>query len=181
MKINEFPFPDKELAREELLRDFSINKIPPEDIDLIIEIAWNQGVKASEFIKNNYVGHYDFKSIMDNFDLKIIDKNIDHIIGDTRFFSEYYTKKGKILMYTKSIENWSEFNGLSFEVGYNLILCHEFFHYLEYTKFGLTSNLYQRPLIKLGRMSIGKTGVRAMSEIGAHSFVYNLFRKEEGL
>lgn len=179
MREKSFPFPSKELAKEELLRDFSINKIPAEDVDLIIDLAWEKGIEASNYVKNKYPNYNDFKKIVKNFNLKIIDKDKDHVVGKTRFFSEYYTRKNEIVMYLKSIEMWSENNNLSFEKGYNLILCHEFFHFLEYTKFGLTSKLYQRPVIKIGDFTLGKTGVKAMSEIGAHSFVFNLFKRKD--
>lgn len=181
MKNSNFPFPGKELAKEELLRDFSINKIPESDLDLIVDIAWDKGIEASKFIKNNHSDYKDFKNIVGKFDLKVVDKDKDFVVGNTRFFSEYYTKKNEIVMYLKSIKMWSKSNDLSFEQGYNLILCHEFFHFLEYTKFGLTSKLYKRPWFKIGEYSFGKTGVKAMSEIGAHSFVYNLFVKEKNL
>lgn len=177
MKNINFPFPGKDLAKEELLRDYSIKKIPEEDVDLIVDIAWEKGIEVSEYIKSKYSNYKDFKNIVHEYDLKVIDKDKDFVVGNTRFFSEYYTKKNEIVMYLESIKMWSKTNNLSFDQGYNLILCHEFFHYLEYTTFGLTSKLYQRPLFKIGNFSVGKTGVKAMSEIGAHSFVYNLFVK----
>lgn len=177
MKNTNFPFPGKELAKAELLRDYSIKKIPEEDVDLIVNIAWEKGIEVSEYIKSKYSNYQDFNKIVNEFDLKVVDKDKDFVVGNTRFFSEYYTKKNEIVMYLKSIEMWSKTNGLSFDQGYNLILCHEFFHFLEYTKFGLTSKLYQRPLFKIGNYAFGKIGVKAMSEIGAHSFVYNLFVK----
>jgi hypothetical protein len=65
----------------------------------------------------------------------------------------------------------------------NLILSHEFFHFLECTGLGLTSRMYQVPMIVIGPLKIGRTGIRALSEIGAHGFArtyYDLLREKDG-
>lgn len=178
MSQKAFPFPSKKLAKEELLRDYSIDKIPSEDVDLIIDTAWNRGIEASKIISLNYPDYTNFKEVIEDYNLEIVDKDVDHLVGNVRFFSEYYTKKGKIIMYMKSIKKWAESNDLTIAQAYNLILAHEFFHFLEYTELGFTSKLYQRPIIKIGSLNFGKTGVKAMSEIAAHAFVHELFEKE---
>lgn len=179
MKIKKFPFPSKEAAREELMRDVSISRVPKEDIDLILNVAWERGAETAKKIKKTNEDYLRFDNIISKYNLKIIDKDIDYTVGKTRYFSEYYTKKKVIIMYLKSIEKWAIYNELSNDEAYNLILAHEFFHFLEYTRIGLTSRLYTRPLVQFGKFKVGKTGVKAMSEIGAHAFVYELFSKEE--
>ncbi len=54
----------------------------------------------------------------------------------------------------------------------NLILSHEYYHFLEWNKLGLTSRDYQVPMVSIGPLHLGKTGIRALSEIGAHGFAH---------
>ncbi len=54
----------------------------------------------------------------------------------------------------------------------NLILSHEYYHFLEWNKLGLTSRDYQVPMISIGPLRLGRTGIRALSEIGAHGFAH---------
>lgn len=39
---------------------------------------------------------------------------------------------------------------MTLETAQNVILSHEYFHFLEWTKLGLTSREYQVPMLKLG-------------------------------
>ena len=64
----------------------------------------------------------------------------------------------------------------------NLILSHEYFHFLEVTELGLTSRDYTVPMVQIGPVRLGKTGLRALSEIGAHAFArtyHDLLRQKE--
>ena len=65
---------------------------------------------------------------------------------------------------------WCENNGFSYDEGLNIILCHEYFHYLEQNKIGMVSRRYQVPILKIGAWELGKTGIPALSEIGANAF-----------
>lgn len=176
-KNKAFPFPDRSLALEELKRDPVYNKIPVSKVDELVDLAWQIGVSASKDISENFDTPYDFREITQINNLEVIDVDVDRVIGNQRFFSEYITKQSKIFMYQKSIEKWGEINDLSYEAAYNLILAHEYFHFLEYTKYGYTSKRFLVPMIQIGKVSIGKTGIRALSEIGAHAFVNELFLK----
>ena len=42
----------------------------------------------------------------------------------------------------------------------------------KWNKLGLTSRDYQVPMISIGPLRLGKTGIRALSEIGAHGFAH---------
>ena len=69
------------------------------------------------------------------------------------------------------------------KVKQNLILSHEFYHYLEATELGYTSRRYLVPMIILGKLRLGKTGVPALSEIAANAFAnycYNHFLSLHG-
>lgn len=174
---NAFPFPGYELALNELRRDYVYSKIDHTKEQEIVDMAWQIGATAAIKLKNEYDRPYDFREIAKSVNLEIIDEDIDRIIGNHRFFSEYITKQSKIFMYLKSINLWAQSNSLSQEQAYNLVLAHEFFHFLEYKKLGYTSKKVLVPIIKIGKFTFGKTGVRALSEIAAHAFVYEIFAK----
>lgn len=176
---NPFPFPNKELAMDELLRDPVYPKLKNMDLEDLRDFAWDIGVKQAEQVKFKFnKNQLDFREIFQKQRIEIIDENIDRVIGNHRYFSEYITKQSKIYMYLKSIEQWASVNGLDFETAYNLILAHEYFHFLEYSEIGFVSTMKQIPILKIGKLMIGKTGIKALSEIGAHAFVNSIFKKE---
>lgn len=55
------------------------------------------------------------------------------------------------------------------------LLMHEFFHYCEYRQGESSSRTHLVPMITIGRIHIGKTGVASLSEIAANSFVRYLW------
>ena len=67
---------------------------------------------------------------------------------------------------------WAQQNKMTRMEAENLILSHEYYHFLEWNKLGLTSRDYQVPMISIGPLRLGKTGIRALSEIGAHGFAH---------
>lgn len=172
-----FPFPGKELADKELSYDPCYSKIPEEDRKRITENAWNKGAKAAEeaYTENN--GSTDFFDICRRHGLKINEKNIDYIAGNQRYFSDYVSGKSEVNLYLKSVQMWADENKLSLHDAENMILSHEYFHFLEVTKIGMTSREYQVPMVIIGSVKIGKTGIRALSEIGAHAFARTYWEK----
>jgi hypothetical protein len=107
--------------------------------------------------------------------LTVIYTDKDNVSGRVRYFSEYYSGRKTIYMYSGSIEKWARSNKLKIEDARELILAHEFFHHLECTRLGLTSKQYTVPHFQIGKLKIGKAGIRALSEIGAHGFSYTFF------
>ena len=97
------------------------------------------------------------------------------MLGDRRYFCEYFSEKKLIKIYRKSMELWCGENGYDYEDGCNLILCHEYFHHLEWHEIGMTSRRHQVPMIKIGRFHLGKTGIPAQSEIAANAFAQECF------
>jgi hypothetical protein len=91
-------------------------------------------------------------------------------MGNMRYFSDYLSGRRQIRLYSRSIALWAEQNQLDEPSARNLILSHEYYHFLECTSLGLTSRLYQVPMFVIGPLKIGRTGIRALSEIGAHAF-----------
>ena len=165
----EFPFPDHIGSRQELIRDIHYHKIPQEDISHIADRAWDTGAAAASDILDKYPGKSIWEVIKQE-GLKVIKVDKDNVIGGMRCFSEYYSGRKTITLYLKSVKMWAAENRVSLKYGEELILAHEFFHHLECSVLGLTSSQYKVPRLTIGRWKIGKSGIRALSEIGAHGF-----------
>lgn len=175
MQDFKLPFPDRTLADQELTYDPCYARIPEADRPLLVEQAWRRGADAARMIYERFGGETDFFKITaaSGLTCKQIDK--DYIAGNQRYFSDYISGQSLINLYLGSIHLWAEQNGLTLEAAQNLILSHEFFHFLECTELGLTSRIYQVPMIKIGPLKIGRTGLRALSEIGAHAFAHTYY------
>lgn len=164
-----FPFPDKDHCYKELERDLLYHKIPEQDKDQVVNLAWQAGVDSANELLKKYP-EAKIKEIAEKENLKLTYMHKDNVVGKVRYFSEYYSAKKEIIMYVISIEKWAENNKFPYEEALELILSHEIYHHLECTELGLTSLKYTVPRMKIGTFKIGKAGIRAMSEIGAHAF-----------
>ena len=166
------PFPGFDLAEKELSYDYCYGKILPEDRGRIVKMAWERGDAAAKDTFIKFKGEGDFFLIVEQSGLscELVDK--DYIVGNLRFFSDYLSGRKRICLYTRSIALWAEENKLDEETARNLILSHEYFHFLECNGLGLTSRLYLVPILIIGPLKIGTTGIRALSEIGAHAFAH---------
>ena len=176
--MREFPFPDRENSLQELLGDYVFPKIQKDKIQEIFADAWNVGEEAArEFLRGKKPGEkISMGSIFQEKNVKILEKDVDYIVGKTRYFCEYFSGRDILKIYKKSVLLWCEKNGFSsYEEGLNIILCHEYFHYLEWNEIGLTSRRYEIPMLKLGNLKIGKTGIPSLSEIGANAFADKCF------
>ncbi|WP_426350338.1 hypothetical protein ACPWSR_03610 [Alloiococcus sp. CFN-8] len=170
MEGYKFPFPDKALALKELSYDPCYKKIDEQAIEAITERAWNTGEEAAEGIFKRFNGESDFWKIIAKSKLQCFRIDKDYVVGNQRYFSDYLSGQGVINLYTKSVSLWAKENSLTQEEAENLILSHEYYHYLECNEIGLTSKQYQVPMISIGKLKLGHTGIRALSEIGAHAF-----------
>lgn len=165
-----FPFPTRELARKELLWDRFAARIPEEDKERVIDLAWSKGERAAHMVFEESNGQSDFFKICKDVGMTIIKKDIDCVYGNQRYFSDYVSGTKEITLYEQSCALWAKQNQLEPHEAQNLILMHEFFHVLETTRLGLTSKEYTVPLITIGPCKLGKTGIHALSEIAAHAF-----------
>ena len=165
-----FPFPTKELARKELLWDRFAARIPEEDKERVIDLAWSKGERAAHMVFEESHSQSDFFQICKDEGLTIIKKDIDCVYGNQRYFSDYVSGTKEITLYEQSCALWAKQNQLEVHEAQNLILMHEFFHVLETTQLGLTSKEYLVPLFTIGPFKLGKTGIHALSEIAAHAF-----------
>lgn len=177
-----FPFPGRELADQELTYDPCYGKIPEENRAEIIEKAWQKGCRAAEMVFDREKGCADFMDIARRSGLQLMEKPTDYVVGKQRYFSDYVSGQKLITLYSGSIQKWAEQNELEYAQAVNLILSHEYFHYLEMNEIGLTSREYLVPMVILGPLKLGKTGIRALSEVGAHAFArkyYELMKERE--
>lgn len=169
--------PMEELALFELKRDRYFDKIPYQDLSSIIDEATSIGKDWAIRIKEMYP-EKSFHHIAKEHGLKLIEEDKELIIGNVIFYSEFYSGKKEILIYKKAVEGWAVALGKPYEECKELFIAHEFFHYLECEKIGLLSNKYKVTIFKIADFK-WKSGVKALSEIGAHSFVKHSFKMEE--
>ncbi|MGN1027498.1 MAG: hypothetical protein ACI4P4_13980 [Faecousia sp.] len=170
--MKQFPFPSKEVAYDEIKRDVMYNKLVRSGADLnaVVDRAWNTGVNAARDFYAETGGERDFQIIARQMGLSIQKVPTDNVIAGKRYFSEYMSNQKNVILYTESIQKWADSNELAMDEAENLILAHEFFHHLESTRIGFTSKQASVPMIEIFGIKIGATGVRALSEIGAHAF-----------
>ena len=165
-----FPFPTRELALKELSWDRYVMRIPEEDKERIVDLAWSKGECAAHMVFEESNGQSDFFQICKDAGMTIIKKNIDCVYGNQRYFSDYVSGTKEITLYEQSCALWAKQNQFDLYEAQNLILMHEYFHVLETTRLGLTSKEYTVPLFTIGPFKLGKTGIHALSEIAAHAF-----------
>ena len=175
MSKSKFPFPGKSLALRELEADPCYEKIPPKERRRIASQAWNIGKLAARDEYQKTMGSYDFRGIFERCGVSVETRNVDYVVGKQRYFSDYLSGKNRVTLYEKSIRLWAEENALEYGDACNLILSHEYFHYLECHELGLTSRIFQVPMLRVGKISLGRTGIHALSEIGAHAFARTYF------
>lgn len=175
--MKRFPFPDKESSMEDLKNDYVFEKIEKDRVDEVFLEAWSVGEReAARFIEEyEQDGKISMTDLFRRSGFCIQNKEIDYVLGKRRYFCEYLSRRNILKIYTKSVELWSEHNGFSYEEGLNIILCHEYFHYLESHRIGEVSGHYQVPMIKIGTLRLGKTGVPSLSEIAANAFANTCF------
>ena len=179
-----FPFPTRELALKELSWDRYVMRIPEEDKERIVDLAWSKGERAAHMVFEESNGQSDFFQICKDAGMTIIKKDIDCVYGNQRYFSDYVSGTKEITLYERSCALWAKQNQLDLHEAHNLILMHEFFHVLETTRLGLTSKEYTVPLFTIGPFKLGKTGIHALSEIAAHAFTntyYGLLNSSSSL
>ena len=169
-----YPFPDKLASREELKRDLLYHKIPAQDLDAIADRAWDTGAAAAAAALEEHPRQTIYE-VAKAEGLAVEHRAVDKVSGKVRYFSEYYAGRKTIFLYDDSIRKWADANGLSQGAAEELILAHEIFHHFECTRLGQTSRQYTVPQLELGPVKLGRSGIRALSEIGAHGFSYTWY------
>ncbi len=170
-----FPFPDKTLAMQELKADPAARTLSEQACAAALDAAWSLGETTAGKIWETSGHEGDFRTVLKKRGVKVSSIYADNVAGGRRYFSVYETGSDEIKLYTVAVRLWAEKNGIAYETAANLILGHEFFHYLEANEIGFASKLVTLPVIRIGAHGIGKKGVRALSEVGAHAFARAYF------
>lgn len=178
MNQKKFPFPDKESSRNILRNDPCYRKIPEDRVESVFEDAWTTGTEEARKFISEYCpdSDFDMTQILRKLGFEIIRQDIDYVMGNIRYFCEYFPEKDQIHIYSKGIELWSKSNDLEPEQSCNIILAHEFFHYLEAKRLGWISKRCLVPMVKIGNFTLGKTGIAALSEVAANAFANEYYR-----
>lgn len=177
IRINrQFPFPGRQMSRTILEQDFEYAKLSAEEADRAFEDAWENGKKAAEcFWEEHGKEKLDFLGILRDENVEIYFFPQDYVVQNRRYFCEIYPKSKRVHVYRRSVEIWCKENGFLFGEGLNVLLSHEYFHYLEWTRIGFASQRFQVPMVCLGPLRLGKIGIAALSEIGANAFACACF------
>ena len=176
MSSDYFPFPNREDSYGILERDPCFGKIRPGSVRAVFDTAWETGVKEGNvFLKEHDPFDLNMVCVLEDEGFSIITENKDYVIGTQRYFCEYLPKSMQVIIYSGSVKLWAEKQALDYETAKNVILAHEYFHYLENTKLGWVSRQHMVPMLRIGKFELGSTGVPALSEVAANAFANTLF------
>lgn len=173
-------FLDKnELGMWELRNDAIFDRIPKDRYMELIDFAWNTGSEAAkECLKKYHTNIPD--ELVKKLGLTFLELDNEGASPAYRVFSEYYSNLKRIVIFKKTImeaynklvaDGFTEIN--DYAEMRELFIAHEIFHHLECHMIGLTSKKKKITTFKIGPFQI-TSGVRAMCEIGAHSFTKTL-------
>lgn len=170
---DQFPFPSLECARNELLRDPSVRRIPHDEQERILKMVWERGREVARDFFPRVVAA-DFFSVCSDAGLKVVQEDSKPVAG-RRFFAHYQPKHSLITLNTPSLQLWADYYSMELQQASNMALCHEYFHFLEWTRIGLMSRELDIPLFRCGALRIGRVRFPSLSEIGAYGFTYQCF------
>lgn len=173
-------FLDKyELGMWEIRNDILFDKIPKDKYMDFIDFAWNTGCEtAKECLEKFDTAAPD--ELVKKLGLTLLELDGGLASPEYRIFSEYYSNLRRIVIFKKTImreynklvaNGFTEINDYTKLRG--LFIAHEIFHHLECHEIGLTSRKKKITTFKIGPFEI-TSGIRAMCEIGAHSFTKTL-------
>ena len=134
---DQFPFPSLECARIELMRDPSVRRIPQVEQERVLNMAWERGRKVARDLFPRVVAA-DFFSVCSHAGLKVVREDSKPVAG-RRFFAHYKPKYSLITLNTPSLQLWADYYSMELQQASNMALCHEYFHFLEWTRIGLMS------------------------------------------
>ena len=183
MTDKRFPFPDRQSSIAILENDPCFGKIPPGDVQQVFCDAWELGAaQARRFAAQYRQESQTMADILLSQGFQVAYEDTDCVIGNMRYFCEYSPGKHRVTVYRRSVALWAENHGFPYDQALDLMLAHEYYHYLESTEIGWTSRRYLVPMMKLGPWQLGKTGIAALSEVGANAFAneyYSIIKSEE--
>lgn len=175
MGDDRFPFPDRDSSLLIFQRDPCYYKVPADQAEAVFDDAWSTGVRQAKIFTGQYET-LDMVEILERLGFSIHTEDTDYVMGNVRYFCEYLSNKNIVRLYRGSISLWAQKNGFDYEQARNIILAHEYFHYLEAKCVGWVSKRCVVPMLKIGSFRIGKTGVPALSEVAANAFANEYYK-----
>jgi hypothetical protein len=174
-----------ELGMWELQNDVLFNRIAVEQYHELIDFAWNTGYKTAK----EYITKYETSSpteMLNKLGLTLLELNDGYISPEYRILSEYFSNMKRIVLYKSTIiEEVKKLKNLGIS-GFDeythireLFIAHEIFHHIECHDQGLTSKQKKIVTFRWGPFTL-TSGVRALCEIGAHSFAKTLLNLSGG-
>ena len=162
----------------ELCHDTLFDQIPPHEHLPLIDWAWQCGKNAAMLYQRRYA-NLSPRQIAAERAIKITETAVC-AEGVGTIFSEYYSGSKEIILYHETIRNAHSTVPEKYRLLFpdyallmQLFIAHELYHDYECREFGLTSKKKQITTHKIWRFKI-QSGIRALSEIAAHSFCRNL-------
>lgn len=173
-----------ELGLYELQHDLLFSKIPEDHYTQLINLAWKIGRDAAWKYSVQYSTHSP-EQLIQKLSLTLTEKEQGFVDPQYRVCSEYYSNPCQIILYTDTIgaelgRLWAQgFNKYQDYAAIRpLFIAHEIFHHIECHDIGLTSKKEKLTVFKWGPFRL-TSGIRALSEIGAHGFTKELLNLEE--
>lgn len=165
-------FSDEFLAYLELKQDMLFHKIPSEDILYYLEKSLSIGKNFSSKTKSKDI----FEHYAEN-NIKIKVEKHDGVFYKVQMRAQFESdRKGNnlVYLYEKSIAELAEINRISLKAMKQIVLAHEYFHYLEEKSSNHVYNQFS-PIESLKILGFSqKAHIRRTSEIAANSFAKNL-------
>lgn len=170
----------KTLGMKELQNDILFDKIPVDQYEELIQFAWEAGLNAAL----KYQEKLDTtipSEMLARSGLELLELEQDYTLPGCEVYSEYYSNLKRIVLYKKNIlkavhklqeKGITEYNYDSIR---ELFIAHEIFHHLECHHIGITFKKKKIVNFKIGPFKL-ESGVRALSEIAAHSFTKHLLK-----
>ena len=125
------PFPGRDLAEKELSYDPCCPRIPEADRARIVDAAWEKGCAAARDVFAQSGGRADFFAICKANGLTVVERDIDFVSGNQRYFSDYVAGKNCVTLYLRSVDLWAQQNKMTRMEAENLIPSHEYYHFLD--------------------------------------------------
>lgn len=159
---------------EELRRDRYFEKIHQDAYEQILTDAWARGEEAA--LTEFGADRQNVYQMLEQAGLQIQRIDRDMVIGGTRYFAEIYVKRKIVYVYVPSVRLWAQHNQMAEDEAEELILAHEFFHYLEYGTLPPAKEIFSVPVLRFGRHVLTRAALSSVSEIGAHAFARTYHR-----
>lgn len=164
-----------DIGMMELKRDSVFRKIKPDSYNDLIDFSWERG-KSTAMKYMDKLSTSVPSEMITKLNITVAIKMWEIGKSAILFYSEYADKPPTITLYENSIAHGLEnaiAHGykqiLSLDAAKEIFLAHELYHHIECRDIGLASKEHKVIMAKLGPFKL-TSGIRALCEIGAHSF-----------